>query len=189
MRFVWLDLETTGLDPNTCAVIAIGMVITDEKLNELARFECLADPTGQAWEPFAFKMHTESGFLRRCIDSCDDWRMAATKAGMFLARQNLDPEETFFAGSSVHFDVAFLKVHAPALLRFASYRLLDVSVFRVLAKAWGIRERKDNGVKPRIAHEPLKDLEGSMADFRYWVQEFGLPAPWTRLLPLPAVAE
>jgi oligoribonuclease (3'-5' exoribonuclease) len=35
--FVWLDLETTGLDPKTRDVLAIGMVVTDERLK---------DPTG-----------------------------------------------------------------------------------------------------------------------------------------------
>ena len=31
-RFAWLDLEMTGLDPATCAVIEIGIIITDADL-------------------------------------------------------------------------------------------------------------------------------------------------------------
>jgi oligoribonuclease (3'-5' exoribonuclease) len=88
-------------------------------------------------------------------------------------QQDLDPKTTYFAGSSVHFDIAFLKVHAPELLRFASYRLLDVSALKVLAAAWGVPG--PNGGQPaRVAHQPLKDLEGSMAELRHWVAEFNM---------------
>lgn len=34
---VWLDLETTGLDPERCDILELAAIITDDALNEVAR--------------------------------------------------------------------------------------------------------------------------------------------------------
>lgn len=36
---VWTDLETTGLDPKECCVLEVAAIVTDDALNEVARFE------------------------------------------------------------------------------------------------------------------------------------------------------
>lgn len=173
-KFIWLDLETTGRNPNKCQPFAIEMVVTDEKLNEFGRFEQLSNPSGAGWDPEAFKMHDASGLYQRARASANGWATTAWMADYFLESQDLDPTNTYFAGSSVHFDIDFLKVHSPYMLKHASHRLLDVSVFKVLAKAWGLQERQNRGP---TAHEPIKDLAASMADLRHWVYEFGM---WTQ---------
>ena len=40
--FIWTDLETTGLDPAADEILALGMIITDDSFNEIARFERFA---------------------------------------------------------------------------------------------------------------------------------------------------
>lgn len=35
-RLVWVDLEMTGLDPNTCQILEMACLITDENLNIVA---------------------------------------------------------------------------------------------------------------------------------------------------------
>jgi oligoribonuclease len=36
---VWTDLETTGLEPENCSILEIAAIITDDDLNEVARFQ------------------------------------------------------------------------------------------------------------------------------------------------------
>ena len=36
---VWTDIETTGLDRDTCALLEVAAIVTDDALNEVARFE------------------------------------------------------------------------------------------------------------------------------------------------------
>jgi oligoribonuclease (3'-5' exoribonuclease) len=78
--FIWLDLETTGLDPGSRQILAIGMVVTDEKLTELGRFERYVRPGDlQCWDPIAQKMHVESGVLSKCLASDRDFYAPAGK--------------------------------------------------------------------------------------------------------------
>lgn len=35
-RLVWVDLEMTGLDPDTCHILEMACLITDEELNIVA---------------------------------------------------------------------------------------------------------------------------------------------------------
>lgn len=35
-NLVWLDLEMTGLDPKTCTILEIGVIVTDSQLNIIA---------------------------------------------------------------------------------------------------------------------------------------------------------
>jgi oligoribonuclease (3'-5' exoribonuclease) len=160
---------------SVCPEVAEALVrATDGHLNELARYEQLARPpiADAVWDPVAKRMHEESGFLERCIAEGDTWDEVRGFAQFWLSQQKLDPKNTYFAGSSVHFDVAFLREHAPHLLGFASHRLLDVSVFRVLASAWGLEKPKGEP-----AHTPLRDLEASIADFRFWLGAFRMRFP------------
>lgn len=36
-NLAWIDLETTGLDPDVHDILEIGIIITDRELNEVAR--------------------------------------------------------------------------------------------------------------------------------------------------------
>jgi oligoribonuclease len=183
--FAWLDLETTGLDAKTRQIIAIGLIITDEKLHVLARFERLAkcppgqvtspseswgDFNGAEWDEAAYNMHINTGLYGRCKQAPFTWEQVALLAQDFLIQQNLNPKTTYFAGSSVHFDIAFLREHAPELLKFAHYRMLDVSVFKVLGESWGVEKPKGD-----IDHMPLKDLEASIDDLKFWLRHFFKP--------------
>ena len=66
---VWLDLEMTGLDPETCVIVELALIITDRELN------AIADPLNLAiWQPesvldkmspYVRKMHTKSGLVER----------------------------------------------------------------------------------------------------------------------------
>ena len=38
-RYVWLDLEMTGLDDKTCSIIEMAIIITDSSLKEIAVLE------------------------------------------------------------------------------------------------------------------------------------------------------
>ncbi len=38
-RWVWLDLEMTGLDDNACVILQVAMIITDTQLKVLAEID------------------------------------------------------------------------------------------------------------------------------------------------------
>jgi len=58
-RFVSIDIETTGLDENTCDIIEIGAVIDDwlEPLEDPPTFHCYLKRGSYKGEPYALSMH------------------------------------------------------------------------------------------------------------------------------------
>jgi hypothetical protein len=67
MKYVSIDIETTGLDPETCQIIQIGAVIEDtlaqKQIDELPRFQCLVEHSQLSGSPFALRMN--SGILEK----------------------------------------------------------------------------------------------------------------------------
>jgi len=71
MKYVSIDLEMTGLNPDTCDILEMGAVLDDlndpKPLDELPRFHCYFLPTREggtfSGEPYALQMHPKI-FLR-----------------------------------------------------------------------------------------------------------------------------
>jgi len=63
MRYISIDLETTGLDIDNCEILEFGAVLDDLKnkqaLKSLPRFHCYFVQTIYKGEPFAMAMHSK----------------------------------------------------------------------------------------------------------------------------------
>ena len=61
MKYVSIDIETTGLDPETCQILQIGAVIEDTErvvdLTELPKFSCIVEHPVYAGQPVALSMN------------------------------------------------------------------------------------------------------------------------------------
>jgi len=170
MNLVWLDSETTGLFPLRDTMLALGIIVTDGMLNELARGEWLVKPGVLRFsDPKAREMHQRSGLLDRCHAEGRSELEVAEAAQQLITQASTG--ERHWAGSSVAFDVGFLNFHMPLLMPLCHYRLLDVSALRVLAKAW-LGEEAPGG---EPAHTPLADLEHSISLLRHWQQRMFRP--------------
>ena len=63
---VWLDMEMTGLDPQTCVPLQVAVILTNENLDEIEATEITIWQPESALEimsPFVRKMHTDNGLL------------------------------------------------------------------------------------------------------------------------------
>lgn len=167
-RFVWLDLEMTGLDVSTCAIIEIAVVITGPDLEPLAEIERVVwqpDEVLARMEPVAREMHVKSGLLERVRTSRVGLRDAERDA-LALISAHCRPGEGYLAGNSIHQDRSFLQRDMPALERYLHYRQVDVSTLKVLAAAWyGDALRFVKGDK---SHTALDDVRFSIAELRHY---------------------
>lgn len=61
MKYVSIDLETTGLDPETCQIIEFGAVVDDlsnpKPINQLPTFHAYICQNNYIGEPYALSMH------------------------------------------------------------------------------------------------------------------------------------
>lgn len=166
--FVWLDLEMTGLDPERCAIVEIGIVITKADLVPVAELERVIwqpEEVLERMDPFVRAMHTGSGLLDR-IRSSTVSLADAERDAVALVSKHCRFREGLLAGNSIHTDRRFLARHMPLLEGFLHYRQLDVSSLKLLCAAWYPdvpRFEKENK-----AHTALADLRASLAELAYY---------------------
>lgn len=136
--FAFVDIETTGLDPKVDEVLEVALAITDADLKLLAITHPLVAPRQPVrMNRWAFEQHTKSGLLDEAehhgaLVTTVDASLFSVMAGT-CGRVGLVPP---MAGSSVHFDRAFLARDFPQFTNCFSYRNIDVSTIYELAKVW-----------------------------------------------------
>ena len=65
------------------------------------------------------------------------------------------------AGSSIHFDLGFLRVHMPKLAAKFSHRLFDVSAIKLFCESLGMPK-----LPKAEAHRAMVDVEESFAHYK-----------------------
>lgn len=171
-RFVWCDLEMTGLDPETCAIIEMGIIITGPDLKPIAELERAiwqSDEVLDRMEPFVKQMHTKNGLLDRVRKSEFSLR-TAEKDATALVSQHVDFGEGILAGNSIHTDRTFLTRYMPGFERYLHYRMVDVSSLKILTRGWF--PTAPGRTKDDAQHTVLSDLRASIAELAYYKQTF-----------------
>jgi len=164
MKLVWLDLETTGLDPLAHQVLEVAVATADlhDPFNLTWVYSAvlpLAPTPRTALDPFIIDMHTKNGLLA----DCDSWltkrREEVDEALVKVVPWVEDKEERCtLAGSSIHFDHSFIKVHFPRLNKNLSHRHYDVSALKLYCQSLGMPK-----FKKAEAHRAKDDIIESVA--------------------------
>ncbi|MDB2653292.1 oligoribonuclease [Luminiphilus sp.] len=167
-RLVWVDMEMTGLDPETDRVIEIATIVTTQDLEVLAEGPVIAlrqsEAAIAAMDEWNTRTHTQSGLVDRIRSSTIDEAEASARTLAFLA-QWVEPNSSPMCGNSICQDRRFMVKHLPELAGFFHYRNLDVTTLKLLATYW----RKDLPVVPkRNVHEALADIRESIEELRYY---------------------
>ena len=173
-RLVWIDLEMTGLDPDTDTIIEIATLVTDAELNVLAEGPELAirHPLArlEAMDDWNRGTHTRSGLWQRVLDSQVDLARAEALTVNFLA-QWVPAGKSPICGNSICQDRRFLVRCMPRLEKYFHYRNLDVSTLKELARRWAPEVAK--GVSKAGAHTALSDIRESVAELRHYRAHMG----------------
>lgn len=188
---VWLDLETTGLNPARCSIIQMGIIITDNDLDEIAAAEWTVCPPGPAhwleWEDGAKAMHEATGLYGAVMEIAgrvDGLRWAAGRQGTVYAHDTALREALAFldryfpagirpmlAGNSVHFDWRFLAYSNDGAFADLARRFFHRHYDASAVLEWARRTLKvaPRWSRPKGAERPhtaLADLRETLADMR-----------------------
>lgn len=170
LKLVWIDLEMTGLDPAVDSILEIAVIITDAELQPLGQYEAVIhqpDSTLLTMSAFVREMHTRNGLLDR-VRASTTGLDEATDAALALIRKHCAEGEGVLAGNSIHQDRRFLYQYMPRLEAWLHYRQVDVSSFKVLARAWYPDVPKYG--KADKDHTALADIKESIEELRFYRQ-------------------
>ncbi len=175
---IWIDLEMTGLVPDTDRIIEIATVVTDADLEVLAEGPVIAVRQSEtalaAMDAWNTRTHGASGLIGRVRASNLD-EAAAERATIAFLAQHADAGRSPMCGNGICQDRRFLARWMPALERYFHYRNIDVSTLKELARRWAPEVLA--GVEKESKHAALADVHESIAELRHY-RRLLMAAPW-----------
>jgi oligoribonuclease len=172
-NLVWIDLEMTGLLPDTDRIIEIAVVVTDANVSTRVEGPVIAvhqsDATLDAMDAWNKGTHGRSGLVDRVKASTID-EAAAQKQVIDFLKQYVAAGKSPMCGNSICQDRRFLANYMPELEAFFHYRNLDVSTLKELARRW--KPAVLDGFKKAQAHTALADIHESIDELLHYRRHF-----------------
>jgi oligoribonuclease len=172
-NLIWIDLEMTGLLPESDRIIEIAVVVTDAQISQRVEGPVIAvhqaDAVLDAMDVWNTATHGKSGLTARVRASTVDEAAAEAQVIDFLKRY-VPKGKSPMCGNSICQDRRFLARTMPALEAFFHYRNLDVSTLKELARRW--RPAVLEGFKKAQAHTALADIHESIDELLHYRQHF-----------------
>lgn len=171
-KFLWVDLEMTGLDPNKDVILEVAAEITDADLKTIASYESRVRQP----KDIVVKRMQQNTWWQDFTANRDDFIKnlehgkpigEVEKQLIQLVEKHFGEEPAILAGNSIYNDRMFIKAGMPALDIKLHYRMLDVS-------AWKVYMQAKHGLsfdKPEV-HRAFEDIQGSIAELEYYLEFF-----------------
>jgi oligoribonuclease len=168
-NLIWIDMEMTGLSPDSDRIIELALVVTDAQLTVLAESPEWVihqpDEVLDAMDSWNKGTHGKSGLIERVRASTLTEAQAEALALEFL-KPHVPAGVSPMCGNSICQDRRFLARSMPKLESFFHYRNLDVSTLKELVKRWKPEVAK--GFSKEGKHQALADIYDSLEELRYY---------------------
>jgi len=184
--YVWVDLETTGLDHAHDVPLEIGLLLTDRRLSIIDSSTWIIGDNSLAYlnavdrakhDEFVGPMHRASGLFF-------EWEQAIRHTPEAITRRAvqdsilhwLDDRDVVFgkyavAGSSVGFDRRMMDDHLPDVNNHFNYRVIDVSSIKETCKRNNPKVFAQMPQTPKV-HRPISDIRNSMTEYAYYMENY-----------------
>lgn len=170
-NLIWIDLEMTGLLPDSDRIIEVAVVVTDPQITVRVEGPVFAihqsDAVLDGMDAWNKGTHGKSGLIDRVKASTVD-EAAAEAAVIAFLEQYVGAGKSPMCGNSICQDRRFLARTMPRLEAFFHYRNLDVSTLKELARRW--KPAAMDGFKKAQAHTALADIHESIDELLHYRQ-------------------
>jgi oligoribonuclease len=168
-HLVWIDMEMSGLNPDTERILEVALVVTDSELNTVAEAPVMVvhqpDAVLAAMDDWNRSTHAKSGLIEKVKAATLTEGEVERRVIAFLA-EHVPPKTSPMCGNSVHQDRRFLARYMPQLEAYFHYRNLDVSTLKELARRW--KPDIMAGLVKHGKHEALADIHESIEELKYY---------------------
>ncbi|OYY50843.1 MAG: oligoribonuclease [Methylophilaceae bacterium 17-44-8] len=172
-NLIWLDMEMSGLLPDSDRILELAAVVTDANLNVLGESPVFvihqSDAVLDGMDAWNKGAHSRSGLIDKVKASIIDEQMATEQMIAFL-KEHVPAGKSPMCGNSICQDRRFMARYMPDLESYFHYRNLDVSVFKELARRW--KPEIYSGFKKASKHEALADIYESIDELKYYREHF-----------------
>lgn len=166
-KYLWMDLEMTGLDPRKDRIIEVAAIATDAKLNEIASLKSAVKVDSQI-----IKERMVGDFWDQNAKTRDELiNQSQTGATVNEVENELVDfvkkyfgKEVYLAGNSIHQDRKFIENEMPQLNKLLHYRMLDVSAWKIYFE----EALKKKFIKPEN-HRAFDDINGSIEELKWYL--------------------
>jgi len=168
-NLIWIDLEMTGLIPESDVIIEIATLVTDSQLNILAEGPVMAvhqsDAILNGMDEWNTKQHGKSGLTQRVRESKINSAEAERLTIEFLGKYSPKGKSPI-CGNSICQDRRFLARHMPKLESYFHYRNLDVSTIKELTRRWAPEVMKQYNKDSK--HLAMDDIKDSIEELKFY---------------------
>jgi oligoribonuclease len=168
-NLIWIDMEMTGLAPDTDRIIEIALLVTDAQLVTLAEGPVLVvhqpDEVLEAMDSWNKSTHKKTGLIER-VRASRTSEADAERAALQFLEQHVPANASPMCGNSICQDRRFLARWMPRLEGHFHYRNLDVSTLKELVRRWKPELLK--GFTKEGKHEALADILESIEELKFY---------------------
>lgn len=172
-NLIWIDMEMTGLLPDTDRIIEVAIVVTDAHLNTVAEAPVLVvhqdSQVLDAMDAWNKSTHAKSGLIEKVKASTNTESDVEAQMITFL-KGHVAEKVSPMCGNSICQDRRFLARHMPKLEAYFHYRNLDVTTLKELAKRW--KPEVVAGLVKQGKHQALADVYESIDELKYYREQF-----------------
>ena len=171
-KYLWVDLEMTGLVPEKDVILEVAAEVSDVGLETLDSYEA----TIQHDRDLVLKRMVENPWWKEFPQNRDDFvagladsksLAAVEKELVAFVDHHFGNEPVVLAGNSIQSDRAFIKQWMPELELRLHYRMLDVTSWKVVMETmYGVEYEK-----PEV-HRAFEDIQASIAELQFYLQWF-----------------
>ena len=170
---IWVDMEMSGLKPDSDRILEIAMIVTDAQLNVIATAPVWVvhqdDEVLNSMDAWNKGTHTKSGLVDKVKASPLSENEVEEQCIAFLkqyVKANIAP----MCGNTICQDRRFMAHYMPKLEAYFHYRNVDVSTIKELCKRW--QPNLVKGFEKQQAHTALADILESIEELRYYREHF-----------------
>ncbi|MCH9704808.1 MAG: oligoribonuclease [Proteobacteria bacterium] len=179
-RFIWIDLEMSGLDPQRDVILEAAIIITDWQLNTVLEVDPWVihqpDAILDNMDSWNTRTHTKSGLIERCRKGTDDVASVERRIIKML-KKHVPKQASPMCGNSICQDRRFMANYMPDLEAYFHYRNFDVSAFKIATQIYYPQVAQAIKSQKPSAHQALDDVRASINEMRYYREHILLPPP------------